>query len=334
MPLLPPATRNVSFSISLRISPKSWYLLSVCKNSPYSCGTASPTPPGRVNCGFAVADEEEAGGGGGGELREGGVWTSWRTSGRRVTMPWPRGRKSRPTILRASDRVQQVRGGGGRKGGRLTSRGPRIFRHSGIRCVGSIGQPMGLLVFARRAALHDDDLGEVDRLASNGRERVLELVERPDQVDSAVSLGRHPVCSSWVARVECKRPGRNELATSAGWAREKGERGDLGGESTLVCNPLRVLSNWCSKSTGANGELRLPSGVVIFSSPSLRQSRLHAYADSERTLLHSRENTSEQESLAVSTERMDELIPLRTESAVAARLRQSVSEIWNAGGRE
>lgn len=96
MPLLPPATRSVSFSISLRISPKSWYLLSVCKNSPYSCGTASPTPPGRVNCGFVV--DEEAGGGGG-ELRDGGVWTSWRTSGRRVTMPWPRGRKSRPTIL-------------------------------------------------------------------------------------------------------------------------------------------------------------------------------------------------------------------------------------------
>jgi hypothetical protein len=106
MPLLPPATRNVSFSISLRISPKSWYLLSVCKNSPYSCGTASPTPPGRVNCGFA----EDDAGGGGGELREGGVWTSWRTSGRRVTMPWPRGRKSRPTMLRAGGQSAYLTG--------------------------------------------------------------------------------------------------------------------------------------------------------------------------------------------------------------------------------
>jgi len=34
--------------------------------------------------------------------RGGGVWTNWRTSGRRVTIPEPRGRKSLPTILRIS----------------------------------------------------------------------------------------------------------------------------------------------------------------------------------------------------------------------------------------
>jgi hypothetical protein len=80
MPLLLPATRKVSFSISFLISSKSVNRrLGRCKNSPYSA-------PGR--------DEDDCGG-----ALEEATWISWSTSGRRVTIPDPLGRKSRPTIL-------------------------------------------------------------------------------------------------------------------------------------------------------------------------------------------------------------------------------------------
>lgn len=76
IPLFWPATRKVSASISLRISPKSVKRLSVCKNWAYS---------GNWGCGASRGGR--------------GVWINWSTRGRRVTIPCPRGRKSRPTIL-------------------------------------------------------------------------------------------------------------------------------------------------------------------------------------------------------------------------------------------
>lgn len=43
----------------------------------------------------------------------------------------------------------------------------------------------------RALGVHNDNLRKVYGLASNCRERVLELVEGPDQVDATVALGRH-----------------------------------------------------------------------------------------------------------------------------------------------
>lgn len=74
MPLFCPATRNVSCSISRRISSNSVKRLSICRNWPHSL--------------YVCVGESGT-----------GVWMSWRTSGRLVTIPEPRGRKSRPTIL-------------------------------------------------------------------------------------------------------------------------------------------------------------------------------------------------------------------------------------------
>jgi hypothetical protein len=76
-PLFCPATRKVSCSISLRISSKSVNRLSTWRNWPHSV------------YGSAFGDGSSGN----------GVCMSWRTSGLRVTMPVPRGRKSRPTIL-------------------------------------------------------------------------------------------------------------------------------------------------------------------------------------------------------------------------------------------
>lgn len=87
-----------------------------------------------------------------------------------------------------------------RERGRLTSRGPRTFRRSGIRCKSFKRSVSADPSLGSTRSLHDDDLRQVDRLAANGRERVLELVERPDQVDSAVSLGRHAAVRSASSR--------------------------------------------------------------------------------------------------------------------------------------
>ena len=78
MPLFWPATRKVSCSISFLISWKPVNFWSMCRNCPHS---------------RRLFEEPSAGS---------GVWMSWRTSGLRVTMPCPRGRKSRPTILENS----------------------------------------------------------------------------------------------------------------------------------------------------------------------------------------------------------------------------------------
>ena len=77
-PLFCPATRNVSCSISFRTSWKSVNLLSTWRNWAHS---------------VQVEGIESA------EGSRTGVWTSCRTRGLRVTIPWPRGKKSRPTIL-------------------------------------------------------------------------------------------------------------------------------------------------------------------------------------------------------------------------------------------
>jgi hypothetical protein len=77
IPLFCPATRNVSASISFLISAKSVNRLSVWRNWAYS---------GNGGCGASSGGK--------------GVCINWRTSGLRVTIPCPRGRKSRPTILK------------------------------------------------------------------------------------------------------------------------------------------------------------------------------------------------------------------------------------------
>lgn len=77
IPLFCPATRNVSASISFRISAKSVNLLSVWRNWAYS---------GNGGCGASSGGK--------------GVCINWSTSGLRVTIPCPRGRKSRPTMLK------------------------------------------------------------------------------------------------------------------------------------------------------------------------------------------------------------------------------------------
>jgi hypothetical protein len=71
IPLFWPATLNVSRSISFRISLKSVNRLSTWRNCPHS-----------VYVGVEGVSEDE-----GSEEEGAGVWMSWRTSGRRVTMP-------------------------------------------------------------------------------------------------------------------------------------------------------------------------------------------------------------------------------------------------------
>lgn len=87
IPLLLPATRDVSFSISRLTSEKSLNLrLGMWWNSAHS---------------ERRADEAELKGSldGFGALSSSGTLISWRMRGRRVTMPLPRGRKSRPTMF-------------------------------------------------------------------------------------------------------------------------------------------------------------------------------------------------------------------------------------------
>jgi len=94
IPLFKPATRAVSASISLRTASKS---VNLCpgewRNSAHSGSRAA-------SWGERSSEDEP-------------ILISWRTSGRRVTMPEPRGRKSLPTKLcqtrRETAEVQKAR---------------------------------------------------------------------------------------------------------------------------------------------------------------------------------------------------------------------------------
>lgn len=164
--------------------------------------------------------------------------------------------------------------GGERAEARLTSRGPKTFRHSAIRCKSfkrsvSLENPSP----GSTRSLHDDDLGQVDGLASNGRERVLELVERPDQVDSAVSLGRHSAfrVGRGAGRV-LSGVGEERLRLWAGLsggdrASQRAGRGRAGVKQRILSPSLHgqdLSSDSGSQVTGTS-QLRLPrERVVIF----------------------------------------------------------------------
>lgn len=153
IPLLLPATLEVSFSISRRTSVKSlkrrfgmWW------NSAHSDRLAW--------------DGERYGSTGSGALSSSGTLMSWRMRGRLVTMPLPRGRKSRPTMFSKTDDLP-------------ADCEPTTTCTPSVReCADS---KWGY------AATHN--LWQVKRVAADGIEdEVLQLV---DSVEQVVSEGRH-----------------------------------------------------------------------------------------------------------------------------------------------
>lgn len=196
------------------------------------------------------SEEEE-----GWEERGAGVWTSWRTRGRRVTMPCPRGRKSRPTMLEETGHHKLVSDGpatpavraNNERPAKLTSRGPTTFPHSASRCarqstrnqVSTPTPPSSCPRLACREGrnAHDDNLGQVDRLASDGAERVLQRVHRLDEVASGVAFGCHPAPVR--VRVRCEGEGRGGGRVER-FERGKGGLDGVGGlwECVELCRSL------------------------------------------------------------------------------------------------
>lgn len=96
MPAFLPVLLSVSLTISSRILLKSWnFWPGMCRNSPHSSTLLAASevsillsPP--FGSPFSLVEDAAR-------------LMSWRTRGRRVTMPVPRGRKSRPTMFSSTD---------------------------------------------------------------------------------------------------------------------------------------------------------------------------------------------------------------------------------------
>lgn len=155
MPLLVPATLDVSFSISRLTSIKSLNrLLGMWWNSAHSERRAAPGERyGSLN--------------GSGAVSSSGMLMSCRISGRRVTMPLPRGRKSRPTMFSRTEDFP-------------ADWDPTTTWSSGAL---ASSEDKG------RQICTTHNLGEIEGIAANGVEhQVLQLVDRVEQI---FAEGRH-----------------------------------------------------------------------------------------------------------------------------------------------
>jgi hypothetical protein len=146
MPALRPVFASVSLTISSRILLKSWnFWPGMCRNSPHSSIFASLSCPADMASCLTPFVFTSAG------------WRlmSWRTSGRRVTIPVPRGKLRRDV------------------------RGCRRPRRCGSLQVSSYYVLQHGTLSTRLTAYHDY-LRKIDRvLYADGREDILELVHQP-----------------------------------------------------------------------------------------------------------------------------------------------------------
>lgn len=110
----------------------------------------------------------------------GGVWTSWSTRGRRVTMPEPRGRKSLPTMLSEREEMRETDV-------------QEDCHNQSVSCLASLADvPLSSTMLhsrlqdttlSRALRSHDYALWQVHGLSTNGRECVLQSVDDLDQID-------------------------------------------------------------------------------------------------------------------------------------------------------